>query len=115
MKLELNATSEKCYYTFNPFGWCCNSCAVTSSSNTIGVQLQMIQYTFRIKVLSKDIPSFQRRDWLKKWKRQWGWNTMQYEQNQVWWMWMRWTMMCKMNDMEMNDEMDKLDFGTWNE
>ena len=32
------------------------------------VQLQMIQYIFRIKVLSKDTPSFRRRDWLKKMK-----------------------------------------------
>ena len=30
------------------------------------VQFQMIQYIFRIKILSKDTPSLQRRDWLKK-------------------------------------------------
>ena len=46
----------------------CVTYEVTSSSNTIGVQLQMIQYIFRIKVLSKDTPSFRRRDWLKKMK-----------------------------------------------
>ena len=40
---------------------------------------------------------------------------MQYEQNQIWWMWMRWTIICKMNEMEMNDEMNELDFGKWNE
>ena len=33
--------------------------------DTIGVQLQMIQYIFRIKVLSKDTPSFERLDRLK--------------------------------------------------
>ena len=44
----------------------CVSYEVTTSSNTIGVQLQMIQYIFRIKILSKNTPSFQRRDWLKK-------------------------------------------------
>ena len=40
---------------------------------------------------------------------------MQYEQNQTWWMWMRWTLICKINEMEMNDEMTELDFGIWNE
>ena len=44
---------------------CRDSCKVTSSSNTIRVQLQMKQYVFQIKTLSKDTPSFQRRDWLK--------------------------------------------------
>ena len=44
---------------------CCNSYEVIWSSNTIGVQIQMIQYVFQIKTLSKDTPSFQRRDWLK--------------------------------------------------
>ena len=28
---------------------------------------------------------------------------------------MRWTMICKMNEMEMSDEMNELDFGAWNE
>ena len=28
---------------------------------------------------------------------------------------MSWTMICKMNEMEMNDEMNELDFGKWNE
>ena len=32
----------------------------------MGVQLHMIQYIFRIKILSKDTRSFQRRVWLKK-------------------------------------------------
>ena len=40
---------------------------------------------------------------------------MQYEQKQIWWMRMRWTMICKMNEMEMNDDMNELDFLTWNE
>ena len=35
------------------------------SSNTIVVQLQVMGYVFQIKALSKDTPSFQRRDWLK--------------------------------------------------
>ena len=35
------------------------------SSNSIGVQLQMIQYIIWIKVSSKGTPSFQRQDWLK--------------------------------------------------
>ena len=35
------------------------------SSNTIKVQLQVMQYVFQIKTLSKDIPIFQRQDWLK--------------------------------------------------
>ena len=47
-------------------GRCCVSYEVTRSSNTIRVQLQMIQYIFQIKILSKDTPSFQRQDWLKK-------------------------------------------------
>ena len=79
------------------------------------VQLQMRQYIFWNKILSKDKPSFQRRNWFKKWKLQWSWNAMQYEQNQTWWMWMRWTLICKINEMEMNDEMNELDFGIWNE
>ena len=37
---------------------------------------------------------------------------MQYEQNQIWCMRMRWTMTCKMNEMKMNDEMNELDIGT---
>ena len=44
----------------------CDSYEATISSNTIGIQLQIIQYIFRIKTLSKDTsssPSFQRRDW----------------------------------------------------
>ena len=28
---------------------------------------------------------------------------------------MRWTMIFEMNEMEMSDEMNELDFGTWNE
>ena len=35
---------------------------VSRSSNTIRVQLQVIQYVFQIKILSKDTPSFQRED-----------------------------------------------------
>ena len=49
-------------FTLTP---CCDSCKVTRSSKTIGVQPQVIQYVFHIKTLSKDAPSFQRRDWLK--------------------------------------------------
>ena len=30
-------------------------------------------------------------------------------------MWMNWTVICKMNEMEMNDEMNELDFGARNE
>ena len=80
---------------------CCDSYEVTRSSNTIWVQLQMRKYTFQIKILSKDTPSFQRWDWLKIWKTQGGWNTIQYEQNHMWWMWVRWTMISKMNEVEM--------------
>ena len=36
---------------------------------------------------------------------------MPYEQKQIWWMWMEWNVICKMNKMEMNE----LDFDTWNE
>ena len=45
---------------------CCVFYEVTRSSNTIGVQLHMMQYIFWIKILSKDTPSLQRQDWLKK-------------------------------------------------
>ena len=41
------------------------ACKVKRSSNTIGVQLQVIQYLFQIKTLSRETPSFQRRNWLK--------------------------------------------------
>ena len=44
---------------------CCDSYKVIRISNTIGVQLQRIQYVFQNKSLSKDSPSFQRRGWLK--------------------------------------------------
>ena len=44
---------------------CCDSCKVTRSSNTIGVQLQVIQYVFQIKTLSRVTPGSQTRDWLK--------------------------------------------------
>ena len=43
----------------------CDCYEVTKSRNTIGLELQMIQYTFRIEILSKDTPSLQKRDWLK--------------------------------------------------
>ena len=43
----------------------CDSYEVTRGRNTIEVQLQMIQCTFRIKILTKDTPSLQRQDWLK--------------------------------------------------
>ena len=94
---------------------CCNSYDVTKNSNTIRIQLQMIQYLIWIKILSKDTPSFQRRDWLKKWQRKWGWNTLEYDQNQICWMWMRWTMIYKTNEIEINDEKNELDFVIRNE
>ena len=37
---------------------CRVSYEVTKSSNTIDVQLQIIQYIFRTKILFKDTPSF---------------------------------------------------------
>ena len=49
-------------FTLTPY---CISFEVTRSSNTIGDQIQTIQYIFRIKILAKDTPNFQRRDWLK--------------------------------------------------
>ena len=30
-------------------------------------------------------------------------------------MWMRWTVINKMNEMWMNDEINEIDFGIWNE
>ena len=30
-------------------------------------------------------------------------------------MWMKWTKISGMNEMEMNDEMNEMDFGIWNE
>ena len=30
-------------------------------------------------------------------------------------MWMSWTMIYKMIEMEMNNEMNEMDFGIWNE
>lgn len=33
---------------------------------------------------------------------------MQYKQNQMRGIGMRWTMICEMNDMEMNDEMNEM-------
>ena len=49
-------------FTLTP---CCDFCKVTRSSNAIGVQLQMIQYVFQIKILFRETYIFQRRDWLK--------------------------------------------------
>ena len=43
----------------------CDSCNVTKSSNTIGVQFQMMQYVYQVKTLSRDTPGFQKQDWLK--------------------------------------------------
>ena len=76
---------------------CFDSYEVTRTGNTITVHIPS-QQIFRIQVSSKDTSSFQRWDCLKTWKMQWGWNTMQYEQNQICWMWIRWTMICKMNE-----------------
>ena len=38
-----------------------------------------------------------------------------YQYNQVWQVWMRWAMINKTNEMEINDEMNEMDFGIWNE
>ena len=79
---------------------------------------KMIQYIFRIKVLSKDTPSFQRRDWLKNergnavemrcsmsntkygecewdglWSVKWMSWTMVHEMS-------RWTLVYEMNEMK---------------
>ena len=43
----------------------CLACCDSYSSNTTRVQLQMIQYIFQIKILSKNTPTFHRWDWLK--------------------------------------------------
>ena len=45
--------------------WCGDFFKVTRSGDTIGVQLQMIQYVFHIKTLSRDTRSFQGQYWLK--------------------------------------------------
>ena len=78
----------------------------------------MVQYIFGIKILSKDTLSFRRRDWLKKKMK----DTVRLKYNAVWAKpnmvnvnEMDWIMICKMNEMEMNDEINELDFGTWNE
>ena len=52
---------------------------------------------------------------VEEWKRQWGWNAMQYEYNQKCWMRMRWAIIYKTNEMEIKDEMNELDFGIWDE
>ena len=73
----------------------------------------MMQYVFQIKTLSRGTPSFQRWDWLKN------------ERNsdvEIWWSvsitkygklmrWMRWTMIKKMNEMEVKDKLNDMDFG----
>ena len=97
---SLDTFTEKTIFNFLPIIFCPHSVMffyeVTRSSNTIRVQPQMINIKHSIlNILSKDTPSFQRRDWLKRWKAQWGWNSMQHEQNQIWSMWMRWTMSVK--------------------
>ena len=110
-------------------GWsrCCNSYEVTrSSSSTIGVQLQMIHYIFRTKILSKDAPSFQRLDWLKnerhneveircsisktrygecEWDRLWSVKWMRWK-----WMtkWMSWTLVHEMNGWTLVNEMNDI-------
>ena len=61
----------------------------------------MIQYVFQIKTLSKDTLSFQRLDRLKNERH----NEVEIRSymssyNQVWWMWTRWTMIYKMNEMD---------------
>ena len=40
---------------------------------------------------------------------------MQDDHKEIWWMWMWWTVIYKINEMEKNDEMSELDFGIWNE
>ena len=45
--------------------YCCESYEIARNSNIMTIQLQMIQYIFRIIVSSKDTPNFQRRGCLK--------------------------------------------------
>ena len=45
--------------------YCCESYEVARNSNTMTIQLQMIQYIFLIIILSKDTRNFQRRVCLK--------------------------------------------------
>ena len=92
--------------------YCCDSFEEARSRNTIGVQLQMIQYIFRIKILSKDTPSLERRDRLKNGREneveiRCSMSKTKYGECD-----MRWTTICKMNEMEMNDEMNELGYGT---
>ena len=61
----------------------------------------MIQYVFQIKTLSKDTLSFQRLDRLKNERHNEGEiRSYMSSYNQVWWMWTRWTMIYKMNEMD---------------
>ena len=60
-----------------------------------------MQYVFQIKTLSKDTLSFQRLGRLKNERH----NEVEIRSymssyNQVWWMWTRWTMIYKMNEMD---------------
>ena len=98
------------------------ACKVKRSSNTIGVQLQVIQYLFQIKTLSRETPSFQRRNWLKN-KRgseveiRCSMSITKYakcEGDRLWsmkwmrskWMtkWMRWNLVYDMNEMKLTKQ-----------
>ena len=99
---------------------------VTRNSYNTGVQLQIIQYIFRIKILSKDTPSFQRRNWLKnerynEFKIRCSMSKTKYgefEGDGLWsvkwlrwkWMtkWMSWTLAYEMNRWTVLYEMNKM-------
>ena len=91
--MQLTIFDVSCF-TLTP---CCD--AVTRSNKTIGVQLQMIQCIFWIKVLSKDTPSFRIRSRLKKMK-----DAMRLKQHAVW----AKTNMVNVNEMdyELKNEWD---------
>ena len=102
-------------FTLRP---CYDSDKVARSSNIIGVEPEVTQYVFQIKSLSKDPPSFHRREWLKNkshneveircsmGRTKYG----KYEQGGLWcmkwmrrkWMakWMRWALFYEVDVMK---------------
>ena len=103
------------FFTLRP---CYDSDKVARSSNIIGVEPEVTQYVFQIKTLSKDPPSFHRRDWLKNkshneveircsmgrtkyGKYEWGvlWS-MKWMRRKWMTKWMRWILFYEVNVMK---------------
>ena len=93
----------------------CDSFKVTRSSTPIVVQLYLINYVCQIKTLSKDIPDFYGRDWLKNERD--NEVDIRYSMSMTKYSKCKWEGLWSIKWMriKINDKMNEIDFDMWNE